>query len=267
LEEWDRRILPLWNTGITGTRPGLRRPGVLKDSRRPIHEMRLRKGSEEIGLMQRAADISVLAHEEAMRFTKPGMREYEVEAALEKVFAEHGAHGTAYDSIVASGVNATVLHYMSNRMVIPEDSLVLIDAGCEYGWHASDITRTFPASGTFTKPQAEVYDVVLAAQEAAIEMCVPGTKFNEIHERCLEVLVEGAVRIGLLEGDFRQPSGNRFLANGPQCRRLSRPRKLVIMMQRPIRSCAAGSGRGRVVGPDRWRDPAADGRGLAVGCR
>jgi Xaa-Pro aminopeptidase len=135
-----------------------------------------------------------------MKAARPGMREYEVEALIEQVFRRHGAAGPAYTSIVGAGPNATVLHYINNDGVLGDDELLLIDAGAEYKGYASDITRTFPINGQFSKPQREIYDLVLKAQMACVEMVRPGTTHDQLKQRSIEILTEGMVELGLLQG-------------------------------------------------------------------
>lgn len=165
------------------------------------HEMRLVKDEHELQAMRTAADITAEAHRKAMTVAEPGMHEYEVEAVFREVFRRRGAERAAYGPIVGSGPNATVLHYRANRRKMEDGDLLLIDAGCEYDYYASDVTRTFPVSGSFSEPQRRVYEVVLAAQEAAIEATAPGATIEGIHDVTRRKLVEGMVELGLLEGD------------------------------------------------------------------
>lgn len=177
-----------------------RGPIVVNDVTDVIHEMRLRKEPEEIALMDRAAAIAAVAHDEARALARPGRMEYEVEAAIGARFRGDGASGLAYETIVASGPNATTLHYVENDRRIEEGDLVLIDAGCEVEGYASDITRTFPASGHFAPEQEAIYRVVLAAQHAAIAKVRPGGPFQNVHDAAVEVLVDGLLELGLLSG-------------------------------------------------------------------
>jgi Xaa-Pro aminopeptidase len=170
-------------------------PGVL------LHEMRLVKTDEEVALMQRAADIAAEAHREAMRASRPGAKEYEIEALIEYVFRRSGAAGPAYNTIIGSGVNATILHYINNDAELKDGDLLLIDAGAEYEGFASDITRTFPVSGRFTAAQRELYQLVLDCQEECVRMVRPGVDMEEMHKRSVEILTEGMVRLGLLKGE------------------------------------------------------------------
>jgi len=150
--------------------------------------------------MQVAADIAAEAHCEAMKAVRPGMQEYQIEALLEQVFRRHGAAGPAYTSIVGAGPNATVLHYINNDGELRDGDLLLVDAGAEYKGYASDITRTFPINGRFTKPQREIYDLVLKAQMSCVEMVRPGTTHDQLKQHSIEVLTEGMVELGLLQG-------------------------------------------------------------------
>jgi Xaa-Pro aminopeptidase len=173
-------------------------PTRLEDPGPVLHEMRLRRSPAELSRQRRACEISRDAHAEAMRFARPGMHEFEVQAALEFVFRVHGSPRNGYPSIVASGPNACILHYHENRRRMEDGDLLLIDAACEYGYHSADITRTFPVNGRFTAPQRAIYQVVLDAQLAAIAACRPGNRYADIHEAARRVLTEGLVRLGVL---------------------------------------------------------------------
>jgi Xaa-Pro aminopeptidase len=173
-------------------------PGVL------LHEMRLKKSKDEIDVMRRAAVITREAHLAAMRAARPGRFEYEVEAELLRTFRAHGSERPAYGSIVGAGPNATILHYRKNDRRLEEGDLLLIDAGAEFGYYASDVTRTFPVSGTFSAPQRAVYEVVLKSQLAAIEAVRPGATIEGLHEQTVSVLVDGLLELGLLSGDKEQ---------------------------------------------------------------
>jgi Xaa-Pro aminopeptidase len=176
-------------------------PQAIVDAGTILHEMRLIKSDEEIEIMQRAADIAAEAHVEAMKTAKPGMKEYEIEALVEYIFRRSGAYAPAYTSIVGAGANATILHYINNDGVLNDGELLLIDAGAEYRGYASDITRTFPINGRFTKAQRDIYDLVLDTQMACVEMVRPGTSGDELKNHSIEMLTEGMVRLGLLKGD------------------------------------------------------------------
>ncbi|MBV9210686.1 MAG: Xaa-Pro aminopeptidase [Acidobacteria bacterium] len=182
-------------------RKGMSAPQSIIDTGAVLHEMRLIKSAEEIELMQRAADIAAEGHIEAMKAARPGMKEYEIEALIEYHFRKSGAAAPAYTSIVGSGANATVLHYVSNDATLRDGDLLLIDAGAEYRGYASDITRTFPINGRFTEAQREIYNLVLEAQTACVEMVRKGVTNDEIKNRSIEIQTEGMVRLGILKGD------------------------------------------------------------------
>jgi Xaa-Pro aminopeptidase len=163
--------------------------------------LRVIKTPEELDIMQTAADIAAEAHCEAMKAVRPGMQEFEVEALIEQIFRRRGAAGPAYTSIVGAGPNATVLHYINNDAELRDGDLVLIDAGAEYKGYASDITRTFPINGRYTKAQREIYDLVLKAQMECVEMVRPGVTHDQLKQHSIEVLTEGMVELGLLQGE------------------------------------------------------------------
>jgi len=175
-------------------------PTALLDPREIIHENRLFKEPAEIAAMRRAIGISDLAHRRAMESARDGMGEWEVEALLNYCFRSQGGSGAAYPSIVASGANATILHYINNDRVMRRGDLLLIDAGSEYDFYASDITRTFPVGSRFSKAQSDLYAVVLQAQLDGIESVAPGVTFDRPHEAALRTLVEGMKSTGLLTG-------------------------------------------------------------------
>jgi Xaa-Pro aminopeptidase len=164
------------------------------------HELRLFKTAEELERMRRAAAVSRAAHTGAMRACKPGMREYQLEALLEHELRSSGSTGPAYTHIVAGGANACILHYVENSAELRDGDLLLIDSGAEWEYYASDVTRTFPVNGRFSPEQRALYEVVLAAQLAAIAQVRPGATFLSVHEAALRTLVEGFVRLGLLAG-------------------------------------------------------------------
>jgi Xaa-Pro aminopeptidase len=164
-----------------------------------LDEMRLLKDAGEQALMERAGRISGGAHARAMRAARPGMVEYELEAELLYAFRKHGAQAPAYNSIVASGPNACILHYNANDRRMQDGDLVLIDAGCELDGYASDITRTFPVNGRFGPAQRTLYELVLAAQDAAFAAIAPGRPYSAFHEAALRVLVQGMLDLGLVD--------------------------------------------------------------------
>ena len=169
-----------------------------------LAELRLIKSAAEIKLMRKAADISVEAHCRAMRFCKPGHYEYQLQAEIEHQFMMSGATGPAYTSIVGGGKNACILHYIENQSALKSGDLVLIDAGCEYQNYAADITRTFPVNGKFSIPQAAIYDIVLAAQVAAINTIAPGVTYDQANKATIAVITQGLVDLGILKGDVDQ---------------------------------------------------------------
>jgi len=176
-------------------------PRTIIDPATIVHEMRVFKSEEEIQLMQKAADIAAEAHVEAMKAVRPGMKEYEVEALIEQIFRRAGAAGPSYSSIIGAGPNATVLHYINNDGELRDGELLLIDAGAEYKGYASDITRTFPINGRYSQAQRDIYDLVLEAQVACVDMVRPGTTHEQLKQRSIEILTEGMAKIGLLKGD------------------------------------------------------------------
>lgn len=197
-----RQQLMGWRDQLAArARAGAVAPTSLIDLAPYVSEMRLRKDAEEIALLEKAGQISVEAHKQAMRTVRPGMNEYELEAEINYVFMKSGARQPAYNNIVASGSNACVLHYIKNDEIIEQDDLVLIDAGAEYGCYAGDITRTFPASGKFTEPQAILYQVVLDAYHAGMKELNVGTPYEAYHNAAVRVLTQGLVEHGLLQGD------------------------------------------------------------------
>lgn len=189
-----------WNVDLAKkARQGVSKPHTFHDVEQLVHEMRLFKDNFEIDIMKEAGKISSLAHIEAMRRSQVGLCEYHLEAQLLYTFRNHGSESVAYNSIVATGENACILHYRAGNSVLKDGDLCLIDAGCELLSYASDITRTFPVNGKFSKAQAKVYNIVLAAQEAAITECQEGLNFQAPHEAALEVLTQGLFDLGILK--------------------------------------------------------------------
>lgn len=196
------RLVPASLSRFRATRPRAGKgPADVRDPGMVLHEWRRVKEPEEIERMREAARISAEGHRAGMAATRPGVGEWEVEAAVEGTFRRLGATGPSFPTIAGSGTNATVLHYVTNDRVAREGELLLLDAGAEVGMYCGDITRTFPVSGRFSPAQREVYDVVLAAEEAAIAAVRPGAPFGAIHEAAVRVLTEGMVRLGLLQGE------------------------------------------------------------------
>ena len=197
---WDGRVLG-WVNAVRGrARSGVAAPGDLRDVRVLLDDMRLIKDGHEVALMRRAGDISAAAHRLAMQAARPGVAEYAVEAVLQHEFRRCGAQAPAYTPIVAGGVNACVLHYVENNATLADGDLLLIDAGCELDGYASDITRTFPVNGRFSGPQRDVYELVLAAQAAAIAVVKPGAHWNAPHDAAVAVLAQGFIDLKLLGG-------------------------------------------------------------------
>ncbi|MBA3022283.1 MAG: aminopeptidase P N-terminal domain-containing protein [Gammaproteobacteria bacterium] len=198
--EWDARLLKVREAVKAKSRSGIQAPSHLRDVQELLNEMRLIKDYLEQGIMRRAATISCEAHRRAMRFTRPGQFEYEVEAELLHEFCSHGARHPAYTSIVAGGANACTLHYVGNNAPLHDGDLLLIDAGCELEGYAADITRTFPINGKFSAAQKDVYQIVLASQEAAISAARPGNTWDAPHQAALRVLAQGFIDLKLCQG-------------------------------------------------------------------
>jgi Xaa-Pro aminopeptidase len=198
--ERDALILGAVRALKAKVRRGVTAPSAFLDPAAVINEMRLKKTPEELERMRRAAAISSEAHRAAMQALRPGMHEYEIEALIEYAFRRHGASGPAYNTIVGTGANATILHYVENSDVCRDGSLLLVDAGAEFEGYSADITRTYPVSGRFTPVQKQAYQIVLAAQLAAIDRVRAGTPFDAVHGAALTVLVEGLVTLGVLSG-------------------------------------------------------------------
>ena len=180
-------------------REGVSAPRVIVDPGLILHDLRLRKSAFEVEKMQEAADITRQAFADAMRATRPGLYEYQVEAELLRAFRTAGAE-PAYGCVVASGPNATILHYRENRRRMGRGDLLLIDAGAERDYYASDVTRTFPVGGIFSGEQRALYEVVLDAQQAAIEKAGPGLSLKDVHDTAVKELVRGLIKLGLLKG-------------------------------------------------------------------
>jgi Xaa-Pro aminopeptidase len=181
------------------SRIGVKAPSKVVDLLPVLDEMRLIKDDHELSIMRRAGTISAEAHRRAMQTCRPGMHEYEIEAELLYVFRKRGAQAPAYASIVAAGANACVLHYPAGNAIAREGDLILIDAACELDGYASDITRTFPASGRFTSAQREIYDIVLDAQYAAVNATRAGVSFDAPHEAAVRVLSQGLLDTGIID--------------------------------------------------------------------
>lgn len=198
--DFDRDIMGWVNNIRARESSGAVPPGEFTDLDHMLHEQRLYKSAAEIRLMRKAADITTRAHERAMLTSRAGLYEYQLEAELQYEFASGGARHPAYPSIVGSGGNACVMHYIENNARLRDGDLVLIDAGCELDYYASDVTRTFPVNGRFSKEQRAIYDIVLAAQAAAIEAIKPGNHWNQPHDASVRVITQGLLELGLLKG-------------------------------------------------------------------
>lgn len=199
-KDWDFRVTAWLSLLREQARLGVGAPDEIADVRKLVDEMRLYKSAYEIDVMRRSASIAAAAHLRAMQKTRAGKMEYEIEAEFLHEFYRKGAQAPAYTSIVAGGANACTLHYNANNCVLNNDDLLLIDAGCELDGYASDITRTFPVSGKFTSAQKDVYELVLAAQAAAIAKVNPQHHWNAPHEAALDVLAQGFIDFGWLTG-------------------------------------------------------------------
>ena len=199
--EFDNRVIGWVNSIAANNRSGAQPPGEFVQLGQYLHELRLFKSSQEIEVMRQAAVITGEAHSRVMSVTRPGMYEYQLEAELEYCFVRLGARTPAYPSIVGGGSNACVLHYIQNDDVLRKGDLVLVDAGGEYESYAADVTRTFPVSGKFSKAQAELYELVLEAQQAAIDQVRPGNQWNQPHDAAVAVITAGLIRLGLLQGE------------------------------------------------------------------
>lgn len=187
-----------------GFRLNLESPATLTDYRPWLHDMRLFKSAEEVAVMRRAGEISALAHTRAMEKCRPGMFEYQLEGEILHEFNRHGARYPSYNTIVGSGENGCILHYTENECEMRNGDLVLIDAGCEYRGYAGDITRTFPVNGKFSKPQREIYDIVLASINKALEMFKPGISIREVNDQVVRIMIAGLVELGVMKGDVEQ---------------------------------------------------------------
>ena len=196
-QDFDRSFNNAWRSTL---KPLLNPEAIL-------HEMRLFKDEEEVAMLRRAGEVSTAAHRAAMQRCQPGLKEFQIQATLEYVFRNNGAMAPAYGSIVATGANAWVLHYVSNQDTIKDGDLVLIDAAAEYNGYACDITRTFPANGKFTKAQREIYELVLKSQTAALAVAKPGSSLNRVHATAAGVLRRGLVKLGILPKEMRSQRG------------------------------------------------------------
>ena len=201
--EFDLQLIGWLNRARTHKRHGTQSPNEFIELGHLLDEMRLFKNAEELRVMQRAVDISIEAHQCAMRAAKPGIHEYELQAEVERIFRRNDAC-PAYGSIVGAGANACVLHYIDNNAKSAKHDLILIDAGAEYRGYAADITRTFPVSGRFSAEQRALHDLVGAAQRAALAQALPGRPWSAMHEAAITTLTDGLLQLGLLKGTLKQ---------------------------------------------------------------
>ncbi|MDO9316985.1 MAG: Xaa-Pro aminopeptidase [Gammaproteobacteria bacterium] len=203
-QRFDQRVMD-WVKVIRGkVRQGAHPPGEFLVLDHLLNEMRLIKSPLEIKLMEKAGAISAQAHKRAMAVCRPGLHEYHLEAELLHEFVRSGSRAPAYNNIVAGGKNACILHYIENNALLKDGDLVLIDAGCEYGYYAADITRTFPVNGRFSTEQRALYEIVLKAQLDAIKVIKPGAPWDEPHNVTVRVITQGLVDLGLLKGDVQE---------------------------------------------------------------
>ena len=198
---WDARVMGWINAVRAKVRGGVSAPAVIRDAHSLLDELRLIKDAHELALMQHAADVSAEAHRAAMHACRPGVGEWQVEAELLRAFRAGGCEAPAYTPIVAGGANACVLHYVSNDRPLKNRDLLLIDAAGEYHGYAADITRSFPVNGRFSGAQRKAYEIVLAAQAAAIAAIKPGQLWTAPHDAAVSVLTQGMVDLKLLKGE------------------------------------------------------------------
>jgi len=201
-ETRDRKMIEIMAELRMLSRRGHVAPDEWLEPTHSLHELRLRKSEEELEDMRRAAAITTEAHRAVMAQAGPGVNEAELDALLDYTFRRRGSTGGAYTNIVAGGINATVLHYVENDDELENGELLLIDAGAEWNYYASDVTRTFPVNGKFSPRQRQLYDVVLRAQHAAIEAIRPGTVFQDVHEASLKAICEGLIDLSLVQGSL-----------------------------------------------------------------
>jgi Xaa-Pro aminopeptidase len=196
--DFDRKLLGWLRDSHVRSRDGVRMPESVVHLGSVLHELRLIKSADEIAIMRRCAELTDRAHRAAMAALEPGIGEWEIEALVDGTFRAGGGWGPGYPSICASGRNATILHYNTNNERVPDGTLMLLDAGCEVDGYTADVTRCFPCNGGFSAPQRELYEVVLAAQVAAVEHVRPGRSFVSVHDVALRRLVEGLIDLELL---------------------------------------------------------------------
>jgi Xaa-Pro aminopeptidase len=199
-QEFDEQMTEWLNQLRSRERDGVEVPSEVISLDYIVHNMRLRKSEAEIQAIRNAIAISIKAHKQAMRFCRPNLYEYELEAEIIHTFMQSGCRSPAYPSIVAGGQNALIFHYTDNEAILNDGDLILIDAGVEFDHYAADLTRTFPVNGYFSKPQQKIYELVLQAQRAALEKIQPGNQWFEPYQAAVEVITEGLIKLGLLVG-------------------------------------------------------------------
>jgi Xaa-Pro aminopeptidase len=202
-KHFDKVILQSIKHARAKIRSGGQPPLSIVDVTGPLHEMRLIKSPAEAELMRKAAKISAAAHIRAMQFCKPGINEYQLEAEIQHEFQRNGARFPAYTCIIGAGANSCILHYISNDQIVKNGDIVLVDAGAEYNYYASDITRTFPANGKFSPEQRAIYELVLKSQIAGINAVKPGAVWTSIQDVILKIIVRGLVDLGILKGNVK----------------------------------------------------------------
>ncbi len=200
---FDTLVLEWMQTLRQRTRSGIRPPLETINLDHILNELRLFKSPNELACLNTAIDISIKGHQRAMRYCRPGIMEYELAAEIQYECLKHGAHN-AYPPIVGGGQNACILHYLDNDRMLKSGDLVLVDAGAEYQYYAADICRTYPVNGRFTPAQAQLYNLVLDTQKAAIREIKPGNHWDDPHQAAVRTMTQGLLDLGLLSGSFEQ---------------------------------------------------------------
>ncbi|MEL0584807.1 MAG: aminopeptidase P N-terminal domain-containing protein [Candidatus Thiodiazotropha sp. (ex. Lucinoma kazani)] len=200
--QFDKRLSEWLNAIRCESRNGMQGPVEIIALDHYLHEMRLFKSRSELKVMRQAARISAKAHKKVMQACKVGMWEYQLEAEFVRECAHQGAKAQAYPPIVGAGANGCTLHYIDNKDKVEDQQMLLIDAGCEWDYYASDITRTYPVNGIFSTPQRQLYELVLAAQEAAIAKVKPGNHWNDPHDAAVRTITRGLIKLGILKGSL-----------------------------------------------------------------
>lgn len=218
LDVWGAKLAE-WLAGLkTQVRKGVTVPSCLADLDEVLHEQRLFKSEAEIALMRQAAQISVQGHLAAMRASRPGAYEYQIQSAIEHAFRLQGSERVAFNSIAAAGDNACILHYTQNNAELKDGDLILLDAGAEWQGYAGDISHTYPVNGRFSEPQKQLYNLVLDAQQAAIEAVRPGNPYNAMHLASTKVMTAGLLKLGILQGELdsllNEEAFKRFFMHG-----------------------------------------------------